>query len=353
MDVDRLLNFEKRTGIKDAEIEDFIGKVDAVNEAIQGMKDGVLAPEDVKIKGLPTPEELAAKEEARREALKKLEREQEERRVKLERDEKEKWWRGAELMYGDRGTRVPGEAAGDAPEHLSEASADKARRLKDRYSMEYSRWDTWTPDDPVSKEEEEEKAKKEEEEQNKIFEANNPDFCQDFIGDLQKREEAREKKENAAGAARLKGNRYYKLKKWDQALEFYQKSLRSSPYQVSTLSNTAQVYLKLQRWEAAVEFCDRALHIDPMCIKALSRRATARVAIDGAENLTAALADLEVAVKAPSKAEGHPSPDLVKQYNDLKSELEDREVETAVMKLAASTKGLDGTEQKDEKNGEV
>lgn len=37
-DVDRLLNFEKRTGIKDGEIETFITKVDAVNAAIRGMK---------------------------------------------------------------------------------------------------------------------------------------------------------------------------------------------------------------------------------------------------------------------------------------------------------------------------
>lgn len=37
-DVDRLLNFEKRSGIKDGEIETFITKVDAVNAAIQAMK---------------------------------------------------------------------------------------------------------------------------------------------------------------------------------------------------------------------------------------------------------------------------------------------------------------------------
>lgn len=37
-DVDSVLNFEKRSGIKDGEIEDFITKVDAVNAAIQAMK---------------------------------------------------------------------------------------------------------------------------------------------------------------------------------------------------------------------------------------------------------------------------------------------------------------------------
>lgn len=38
VDVDRLLNFEKRGGIKDGDIESFITKVDAVNVAIQAMK---------------------------------------------------------------------------------------------------------------------------------------------------------------------------------------------------------------------------------------------------------------------------------------------------------------------------
>ena len=37
-DVDRLLSFEKRSGIKDGDIESFITKVDAVNVAIQAMK---------------------------------------------------------------------------------------------------------------------------------------------------------------------------------------------------------------------------------------------------------------------------------------------------------------------------
>lgn len=37
-DVERALNFEKRSGVKDGDIETFITKVDAVNAAIQAMK---------------------------------------------------------------------------------------------------------------------------------------------------------------------------------------------------------------------------------------------------------------------------------------------------------------------------
>lgn len=53
----------------------------------------------------------------------------------------------------------------------------------------------------------------------------------------------REKRESEAAAARLKGNRFYRGKRWEKALEFYTASLRQNPYAVATLSNIAQVRL--------------------------------------------------------------------------------------------------------------
>ena len=50
-----------------------------------------------------------------------------------------------------------------------------------------------------------------------------------------------EKKESAATAARLKGNRFYKAKRWEEALELYMTSLKAKPYAVNTLANVAQV----------------------------------------------------------------------------------------------------------------
>ena len=51
MDVDRLLNIEKRTGIKDADIDKFVDKASAVEAAIKGMIDGTVDPNKIKIKG--------------------------------------------------------------------------------------------------------------------------------------------------------------------------------------------------------------------------------------------------------------------------------------------------------------
>lgn len=50
-----------------------------------------------------------------------------------------------------------------------------------------------------------------------------------------------DKKDSEATAARLKGNRFYRAKRWEKALELYMSSLRARPYTVNTLANVAQV----------------------------------------------------------------------------------------------------------------
>lgn len=50
-----------------------------------------------------------------------------------------------------------------------------------------------------------------------------------------------DKKVSAATAARLKGNRFYKGKRWEKALDLYMTSLKARPYAVNTLANIAQV----------------------------------------------------------------------------------------------------------------
>lgn len=50
-----------------------------------------------------------------------------------------------------------------------------------------------------------------------------------------------DKKDSAATAARLKGNRFFKAKQWEKALELYMTSLKARPYAINTLANVAQV----------------------------------------------------------------------------------------------------------------
>lgn len=54
--------YQKRTGIKERDIEDFVDKADAVQEAIKALRDGTVKPEDVHVDGIDSMEEIARKE---------------------------------------------------------------------------------------------------------------------------------------------------------------------------------------------------------------------------------------------------------------------------------------------------
>lgn len=62
MSLTDLLDFEKRTGVANNDIDDFLRKVDAVQKAIHDMKEGAVDPSDVHVEGVPTLEEIAREE---------------------------------------------------------------------------------------------------------------------------------------------------------------------------------------------------------------------------------------------------------------------------------------------------
>merc|ERR1711865_1316345 len=127
MDVDNFLNIERRTGIKDSDIKGFLSKVDNVQDQLNRLISGELKPEDVRIPGERTPEEqiIFEKDKARRA------KENREEKAKLKKDEHDKWWRGAEMRK----------------DMLVESSQQK---VEGKDCLDYSKWDKWVPDDPVS-----------------------------------------------------------------------------------------------------------------------------------------------------------------------------------------------------------
>ena len=54
----KLLDIEKRTGVKDKDIGNFLEKVDDVQEKLRKLMSGELKPEDIKIPGQKTEQEL-------------------------------------------------------------------------------------------------------------------------------------------------------------------------------------------------------------------------------------------------------------------------------------------------------
>lgn len=80
---------------------------------------------------------------------------------------------------------------------------------------------------------------------------------------MENRNKALQKKTSSADAERLKGNRYFKAKKFQEALEHYVESLKIMPYDKKTLLNIAQVHIKLGDYDEAMEFISRTLYLNP------------------------------------------------------------------------------------------
>ena len=74
-----------------------------------------------------------------------LEREAEELRIRRKEEERKKWWAGVELFTNNKSNE-------DSSISVDEIDKEqlKINMRKDRYSMDYSRWNQWRPTDPVS-----------------------------------------------------------------------------------------------------------------------------------------------------------------------------------------------------------
>jgi tetratricopeptide (TPR) repeat protein len=267
MEVDRLLNFERRTGVKDSEIDEFTAKADAVQKAIQAMMRGEIAPEDVKIEGIDTDEEIRQKEIDRVERKRVMEEKSETLRVQRKKEEIDRWWDSANIM------KPKADASTDQAIENKVSSEEEEALQRARYNFDYSRWDTWVPNDEATVLEAQEEEKRQEVVKNKEFENNNKEFCGNFLEDMHKREESRKKKEENAEKNRIKGNKFFQAKKFDRANELYMEALKESPFDVKTLTNIAQAHIKQKNYLDALEFLSRTLYLDSDHIKALSRKA--------------------------------------------------------------------------------
>jgi len=295
-----MLDIERRTGVKDADITSFLKKVGDVESLVKGMKDGSIDPDDKRIRkklGIKSDEERRAEEQAtakRREAA-RLRREAEAKAEKEE--EHRKWWDAAEMMFGE------------AKKHAEESDAERAIRAATnvnrivgcytkRDANDYSQWHDWKPKDPVTLEEEAEQQAMLDKLRDAEFEKNNPDFCNQFKKDLEDRQKSSEEKRRKAEKQKKLGNQYFKRKEYTAALKHYMTALQDERFVVTYLTNIAQTHLRLEQWDDCLEFCKRAIYVEPKCIKAYSRRA-AVYRLQG--RLAEAVAELKKAVEIDEK----------------------------------------------------
>jgi len=315
----------KKLGAGKDDIDAFLAKVNQTQSLIQGMKDGKLKPEDVRIPGELTEEE-------KRERAERSARRAEQLRVGREREqaeaivaEREKWWGHAELIYGDLEDRH------DARDADAEEADERASRIVDAYTKrdanDYSQWADWEPKDPVTLAEQAEQAALADKVKDAEFEKMNPDFCDKFKEDIVDRQRTTEMKRSKATRLQKEGNKAFKKRRFGEALLKYQEALALENFRVALLTNIANVHLKLGALDDVTEFCNRALHVEPSCVKALSRRAAvARQRGD----LDAARADLDEAVRH----DGGATEDLLKEQRDVHALIAERELEMAVAQRA-------------------
>eukprot|EP01031_Cornospumella_fuschlensis_P037336 gene37336-45329_t len=166
MSVEALLDIERRTGIKNEDIDDFTRKASDIQAAIKGLMDGTLNPEDVKIDGIDTEEEIQRKEAERAEKRRQYLEKEEKLRIQRKQQERERWWSGAEAFKPRQST----ESAARSQRQLTEEEEDRRALVLSRYTADYSKWEQWSPSDEVSVQEQEERLRREEEARNAEFE---------------------------------------------------------------------------------------------------------------------------------------------------------------------------------------
>ena len=272
-----MLNMEKRTGVKDGEVEDFISRASDVQNKIADLVSGKISVEEIEAEQAKEAEEQARHDAERARIRADYERREAARKAKEAAEEHEKWWSGADYLFPEDET-AGGGAADDSIQSADGDETARERALR-KYENDYaSRWsDSQLKfDDAASVEERAAAEAAQTAKDNAVFEANNPEFCENFKADAEKRRAATAAKEETAAALRLKGNRYFKAKKFARALELYVESLRAQPYVAATLVNICQVHMRTRDHAAAIEYASRALRVTRgASAKALSRRAAA------------------------------------------------------------------------------
>jgi tetratricopeptide (TPR) repeat protein len=68
------------------------------------------------------------------------------------------------------------------------------------------------------------------------------------------------------------GNKSFQKKQYQEALEYYMQSLKLLPFEVKTLTNIAQVHIKVKAYDDALEFLNRSIYVDEKNVKSLSRK---------------------------------------------------------------------------------
>lgn len=322
MDPMTLFDMERRTGISNNEVDDFVERMDLLSDAMEQIKNGTFDPNHCKIPGYKTPEQEEREAQERKRKDEEHRRKEKERKRKATEDEREVWWRRAKLRFAvERGEGGEGEDESEGQEAKATHWVNRVlAAYKSRDANDYSVWNNWVPEDPVSVEEKAAREAVIEKLRNEEFEKNNPEFCEQFKEDLAKRQKSQKEQERDAERFKMIGNRHYKRKEYTQAIDKYMQALEKAPYNVAVLTNISQCYLRLEALDDSIEFSSRALYVNPDHVKALSRRAAAWY---NQKRLKEAAQDMVKALQLEPT-----NPDVVEQHSIVVGDYKDAQTQS-------------------------
>ncbi|OWY95408.1 hypothetical protein PHMEG_00034593, partial [Phytophthora megakarya] len=229
MDPIKALDMEHRSGISQEEVDNFAERMDMIARAVDDIKNGTFDPLQCNIPGYKTPEQEEVERQGR--AKREAENRQREEALKLKekQEEQDNWWHKAELRNSTSGVAENEENKDEM--NKSERWANRIlAAYKTRDANDYSLWNQWEPEDPVSKQEKAEREAELEKLRNREFENNNPEFCNQFKKDMEERQRSQEQKARTAELLKQKGNRFYRKKQYNDAIGSYKEALMVSPF---------------------------------------------------------------------------------------------------------------------------
>lgn len=182
--------------------------------------------------------------------------------------EKQQWWEGAEFMLKKDvsqfkqnrfcqpspacRTLLNGSGKENNPDDSNKDTARQKQKLAEERKdcIDYSVWEKWAPDDPVSLEEKKKLDDLIEEKEMEAFEEEHADFCSDFRNDMETRRAKERKKQKEVDQLKKQGVRYYRQKQYASAEISFIKALKKAPHREDVLSNLALVSLKQDNYDA-------------------------------------------------------------------------------------------------------
>ncbi|RLN26587.1 hypothetical protein BBJ28_00012101 [Nothophytophthora sp. Chile5] len=197
MDPMKMLEMGHRSGVSQTEVDDFADRMDLVralslSKTAQPCLDCDLRTHHLALEEIERQEQLIREAERRKR--------EEERQRKAKQEEHDAWWHKAELRFSLRDAEGEDKEASDSIPRTK--SAHWANRVlaayKARDANDYSLWDQWEPEDPVSLQEQAEREAELDKLRNREFENSNPDFCSQFKKDMEERQRSQEEKARTA-----------------------------------------------------------------------------------------------------------------------------------------------------------